>query len=36
MGQGIPTTEIKKGVSEIVEGKVRKREGGKKGERLSK
>lgn len=36
MGQGIPTTEVKKRVSEVVEGKEKKREGGEKGERLSK
>lgn len=36
MGQGIPTTEIKKGVSEVVEGKEKKREGGEKVEKLSK
>lgn len=29
MGQGIPTIEIKKGVSEVVEGKEKKREGGR-------
>lgn len=36
MGQGIAITEVKKQVSEAVEGKEKKREGGEKGERLSK
>ena len=36
MGQGIATTEVKKQVSEVVEGKEKKTEGGEEGERLSK